>query len=309
MQRANATKPNKKQSQRAAPRKQSKNKKSSSSPQGVYFQPRGQFPTVSSLPSSYGQTTIDPTWARMSGKVSHPEHGGGVRIVGRQLIASMVNVTGNNSLFAIGGSPATVTGALFRVSPDSFNGRLALQARTYDRYCFRKLVFTFVSRVPTTTPGSFAMGYVGDADILTPDFPGICSMSPSVNGSFITPLIRFTAIDDMTTTKTWFTMLETTTVADTRQSSQGTVYGASDAAAVESVGVGWLWADYMIDLYQPSLDEGFTLRLTKEEKTAIIAGRLREEEKMSKENKNLTSPENEINILQLRIAQLRMGSV
>ncbi len=253
-------------------------------PAGVAFQPRGPAPVVNAIPTSYMSTSVDPTWVRATGKVTHPELGGGVRIVGRQLLAQITTTAGDNQLFSVANSPAAVTVNQLEVSPDSFGGRLALQARVYDRYAFRKLVFTYVNRVPTSQAGSFAIGYVSDtSNGGATSFAAVTSMSPAMQSSFITPMARMTAIDDMTSQKTWYTALDATSLASKRLCVQGSLLGFPDVTSIGAVTMGYLWADYMIDLYQPTADEGFSLRLSRAERDLVLSSRNTSHEDLSRD--------------------------
>jgi len=236
----------------------------------------------------------------MSGRVTHPELGGGVRIVGRQLLAQVTTTAGDTQLFSVANSAATVTVNTFYLSPDGLNGRLALQARTYDRYCFRKAVLTYVSRVPTSQAGAFALGYVSDGVVGASTYVAVSSMSPSMNSSFITPLARLTIVDDMSTNKTWYTKLDTGTDAASRLTVQGICVGAPDITSIGATNMGWIWIDYMVDLYQPTQDEGFTLRLSPSEQSRILSEREKEATRTTSSSK-----EAEIAQLQLRIQHLK----
>ncbi len=242
-------------------------------------------------PVSYMNATVDPTWMRMEGKVTHPELGGGIRVVGRQLCVSVNNTNGSNALFATSLATARDANSI-DVSPDAFNGRLALQARTYNRYCFRKLRLTYVSRVPTTQAGAFACGYVSDADVPPVSFAATTQMMPCLQASYITPRASWDVIDDMRTTRTWYCLMDNTSVTSARLTNQGSIVGYPDAAGSATLIMGYFWIDYMIDLYQPTQDAGFTLRLTPEEVEEIKLQRQeaeqqrREEEKADKDTKS-----------------------
>jgi hypothetical protein len=287
------------QSQRAAPRKQSQKPSHS---QGISLIGKNTKLTFREIPYSTETTQSQPTWLRMEGKVTHPELGGGVRIAGRQYFTNITTTAGDNQIFSANG--ATIAGMnQINISPDLFNGRLALQARTYDRYCFRKLRFTYVPRVPTSQVGSFVMGYVGDA-IAGPTltFLSVSSMSPSIQTTFYGSPIHFDAIDDMETTKYFYTLYDSASTASIRQTAQGMLLGYPDAPSIGATTMGGLWVDYLIDLYQPTVDMGFSIRMTPEEQELIVNRR---------KNSTISSSDisTEIGSLQLRIQQLKSGSL
>lgn len=304
MQRASKMAP-KKGSQRGPSKK--KQSKANYPPQGVRLMPRGPAPNIGALPSSYMNTSLDPTWLTISGKVTHPELGGGVRVVGRQLLAKISTTAADLQLFDAGGLATILDMNRIQLSPDTLNGRLALQARTYDRYCFRKVVLTYVNRVPTTQAGSFALGYVNDVTTPSATFGNVTQMSPAIQASFITPLARLEIVNDMTTTKTWYTLLDNASTASQRLTVQGVIVGVPDVTSIGAILQGWLWIDYMIDLYQPTQDEGFSLRLTPLEIAGLKAARIAKEEEERKE-KSASEVSSEISQLQLRIQQLKCGN-
>jgi hypothetical protein len=237
----------------------------------------------------------------MEGKVQHPELGGGVRIAGRQLLTSVTTTAGDNQLFAANGATLSSVNTI-QISPDTLNGRLALQARNYDRYCFRKLEFTFVSRVPTTQAGSMALSWINDPTAIAPTFANVTSMSPCIQTSFHSPVARLIAINDMKTDKTFFTLYDASSLAAQRLTIQGTLMGVPDVTSIGAVNMGFLYVDYLVDLYQPTLDQGFSLRLTPSEQNEILR----------KRSMAPTAPPlevaAEIGSLQLRIQQLKLGT-
>lgn len=295
MQRQQSKKAPKVQSQRAKPRKQSK--KAHVTSQGSHSQMK-----YNNVPAAFAVTTVNPTWLSMSGKVNHPELGGGVRITGRQEMNPVITTATDSQLFGAGTASTNSINAIY-LSPDTLNGRLALQARTYDRYVFRKVRLWYLPRVPTTQPGSFALGYVNDSKFPAPTFSNISSMCPSMNATFYGEPRYVDLVDDMNTQKTYFCLLDVTSEASLRQTVQGVILGAPDVTSIGAVTMGRIWIEYMIDLYQPTIDQGFTLRLTKEEEEKILSSR-KEKESLSSAADTCT----EISLLQARIQQLKYGN-
>ncbi len=249
-------------------------------------------------------TTHNPTWLSMSGRVHHPELGGGVRVTGRQEFTALVTTAADNQLFAASGATVNTINSIF-LSPDTLNGRLALQARTYDRYVFRKVRLWYLPRVPTTQAGSFVLGYVNDPVFPSPTYTTVSSMSPSMTATFYGEPRCVDLVDDMKTEKTWFTTYDATNAATLRLTVQGTVLGVPDATSIGATVMGRVWIEYMIDLFQPTLDQGFTLRLTKEEESAILSAR-KEKEASRTVSADVSA---EIGSLQLRIQQLKSGTL
>lgn len=251
----------------------------------------------------------EPTWLRMEGRVTHPELGGGVRVAGRQILTSVTTTAGDGQLFVALGATLNNTDSIF-LSPDTLNGRLALQARTYDRYCFRKVKLTYIPRVPTSQAGSFALGYVSDSKFPTPSFATVASMSPAMQTSFYGSPKSMIIVDDMITPKYFYTTLDPTSDASLRQTVQGTIVGFPDAVGIGATSMGTIWIDYLIDLYQPTMDQGFTLRLTPEESDLLIA---RRKAVATASTVSVVAPSSdvasEIGSLQLRIQQLKTGNL
>ncbi len=249
-------------------------------------------------------TTMNPTWLKMSGKVSHPELGGGVRVCGRQELVSITTTATDSQLFGAGTSSTNTINAIY-LSPDTLNGRLALQARTYDRYIFRKVRLWYLPRVPTTQAGSFAIGFVNDSKFPSPTFSTISAMSPAMNATFYGEPRCIDIVDDMSTQRTYFCLFDGTSDASLRLTVQGAILGAPDASSIGAVTMGRIWIEYMIDLYQPTLDQGFTLRLSKEEEEMVISSR----NEKSTRSSNVADVSTEIGSLQLRIQQLKSGNL
>ncbi len=264
---------------------------------------KGSSLTFRELPSNTEVTQNEPTWMRMEGRVTHAELGGGVRIAGRQILANIYTSASTEQLFVANGATLNSVNSIF-LSPDSLNGRLALQARAYDRYCFRKVKITYVPRVPTTQAGSFALGYVSDSKFPTPTFASVASMSPAMQTSFYGEPRSVILVDDMKTEKYFFTLLDASSDAALRQTVQGVIIGVPDITSIGDVFMGTVWIDYLIDLYQPTQDQGFTLRLTEEEQKMI-----QEKRKAASALSTTSDVSAEIGSLQLRIQQLKMGNL
>lgn len=255
-----------------------------------------------SMPTTTEIVQHEPTWLRMEGRVTHPELGGGVRIAGRQILTNVTTTAVDGGLFVALGATLNTANSIF-LSPDTINGRLALQARAYDRYCFRKVKVTYIPRVPTTQAGSFALGFVTDSKFPAPSFATVASMSPALQATFYGSPVSMTIVDDLTTSKYFYTLLDSTSDASLRQTVQGTIIGFPDVISIGATPMGTIWIDYLIDLYQPTQDQGFTLRLTDEESEFLIKRRKAQQAASTPSVETAT----EIGSLQLRIQQLKSG--
>jgi len=92
----------------------------------------------------------------------------GISLQGCQPLADVAG-DGATAIIMLGGSLATVAPApsynTIQLSPDKLNGPVATQATFYERYCFRKLCFEWVSDVGSTYVGDFAMSFNMDPDL------------------------------------------------------------------------------------------------------------------------------------------------
>lgn len=289
------------ESRRAPSRKQSKKNKSRP-PRGTLQGPPKM--RIQEISNAVGTFISEPTWLRFEGKTTHPELGGGVRIAGRQLLTSLATTAADAQLFIANGATLASINSIF-LSPDTLNGRIALQARNYDRYVFRKVKLTYVPRVPTTQVGSFALGYVADPIIPSPTFSTVTSMCPAIQRTFYGDPSSIIIVDDMNTWKTYFTLYDATDVSSKRQTVQGCVVGMPDQSSIGALTQGHIWIDYLIDLYQPTMDQAFTIRLTRAEEESILKARS-EAPPVKIASSDISS---EIGALQLRLQQLKTGNL
>lgn len=188
--------------------------------------------------------------------------GPGIRITGRQFFSTAATGAANDYIF--GG------GYKLQLSPDAFGGRVALIGRTYDKFAFRHVRLYYCPICATTQAGSFTMAYYADPafeSFSTPVYSTLMQVDPCV----VTPL-REKAVLEMNYTgdDLFFSEIDSTSIASLRQSEQGQFIGMADAAYPSIVGI--FLVEYVLDLYQPITDLGYTLmRLTKEEKAACDA--------------------------------------
>jgi hypothetical protein len=214
----------------------------------------------------------NPVYIRVSGKVSHPDFGDGVRIEGRQLLADITTTATDFQLFGTAGT-ATASGVnLIYLSPDALNGRLALQARNYSRYAFRKVKIHYIPRVATTDVGQMVMAYSTDgasAAYSTQSFANLTAQAPNM----VTPFRKESMFEiGYTGDLTWMTELDASSNSTIRQTVQGSLIGLPDATSIGAILHGWTWVEYVVDLYGQNVDYGFTVELkSQEEKDAVKA--------------------------------------
>jgi hypothetical protein len=54
------------------------------------------------------------------------------------------------------------------------------------------------------------------------------------------------------------------------------IVGVPDVTSIGAVNMGFLYIDYLVDFYQPTIDQGFTLHLTEEENRLILERRAKQ---------------------------------
>lgn len=187
----------------------------------------------------------------------HLEYGMGVRVTGRQYFVAFTTEAAANGLFVTGTATATTTNLIY-CSPDTMNGRLALMARNYVKYAFRRIRIDYVPRVATSQAGSYAFGYAQDGAIvnqLTTSYSFTTQMVPSMLG----PFREFMCMEMVYNgTNTWFCEFQNADDSSTRLTAQGAFVGFPDVTSIGAVTQGQTFVTYTIDLYQPTNDLGFS---------------------------------------------------
>jgi len=218
-------------------------------------------------PAAKSRVTKNPTQFTIGAAISHNDFGSGVRVTGRQYLTSCITTGSDTQLFS-GNSPVNVN--TFYISPDTLNGRVALVARNYARYAFRKIKFVYEPRCATTQAGGYAMAYATDSasnSFVTNDFTRTQDYVPSITGAFRDPsCLEMSYRGDLT----WLTELDSTSSASVRQTVQGSLLGFPDASAIGAVTMGHLHIEYVLDLYGTNADYGFTVQLRSREEEALV---------------------------------------
>lgn len=189
----------------------------------------------------------------------HATYGQGVYITGCEVGLNIVTAAATADFFT--GSVATAsTVNVFNVSPDTMNGRLALVARTYARYRFRRLVVHFIPALGTANPGLAAIGYVpdgGQSVAAAQSFAQTTQCDPSIVFSLNAPmsveLIRYNG------SELYYVETDATSLAGNRLTLQGQIFGFPSANNLGVLTQGVLWFEYEIELYTPTTDYGFTM--------------------------------------------------
>lgn len=204
----------------------------------------------------------------------HADYGDGIVVSGCEVALSVV--TGAAADFFLSSVATADTINSMKISPDKFNGRLALTARNYSRFRFRKLRVHFIPGLGTTNPGLATMGYSPDADVgtfATLSFASVTQMEPSVVFSLNAPV----SIDliDYKGDQLYYTESDSATSAGIRQTAQGTLLGFPSSVYGALI-QGAIWAEYVVELFSPSVDYGFTMTRLEEKlaRTYIRSKRL-----------------------------------
>ncbi len=218
-------------------------------------------------------TQRNPTQFNVGSAPAHRDFGSGIRITGRQYLCPLTTAVGSPDIF--GSGQATVTANLYKLSPDSLNGRVALMARNYTRFAFRKVRFVYTPDCSNTTAGSFAMGYSNDPEtnsFSTPSFTQVQSMQPSALTAYREPVyldVKYTG--DLT----WFTEIDAGTSAASRLTYQGELVAYGSANYGSATNLGQFWIEYVLDLYGNSIDYGFSVGVASEKEKVLVEQFLR----------------------------------
>lgn len=225
-------------------------------------QPKGG----TNIGKSYGAFRDLPTARAFGGMMSrfstsnlprHKVHGDGVRIIGCE---AAVNITTDAAFgYFFAGLVATTANNSFPVSPDIFNGRLALIARTYTKFRFRKLIAHFVPNRGTTNVGIGVVGYIQDASLsfVGSSFANLTQTVPSkvfsLNAPCSIPLVDYRG-DEV-----FYGEYSSSTDANVRMTAQGMVLGFPNQPDLGALNHGILWLEYELELYGPVMDYGYSV--------------------------------------------------
>lgn len=193
-------------------------------------------------------------------------HGDGILVEGCQALVNVVTAAAAADFFTSSVATADSVNRV-RLSPDTFNGRLALQARNYARYRFTQLRLHFVPGLGTANPGLGAVGYVPDGDqnsFATQSFAQTTQMTPSMTFSLNLPVSVECLQGYVRDPTLFYTEQDTNTDAGQRQTCQGMIVGFPSSNSLGVLTQGLLVADYTVELYYPTTDYGFTVTLRSE---------------------------------------------
>ena len=162
--------------------------------------------------------------------------------------------------------------------------KLALLARCYEKYVFRRIKFHFVSAIPATQTGSYWVAYDKDmADDSPPETSDGIKQMMALAGSRMVNVWENVTIDgDLTDTQDFY--YTNYTGYDGRLTNQGQVWLMHDVPGGTNLKVN-LWIEYEIELFDPQLEpEDVGLNLT------VSAGSQSSSKRMVVETTNNTAP-------------------
>ncbi len=223
--------------------------------------------SFSKSPVAENVTLRNTTYWHEQSLPRHVEFGECIRITGRQALTDAVTTSTTSQLFS--GSGHGVNSVL--LSPDQLGSRLALIARTYDKYAFRYIKVYYYPRVATSQAGGFGLAYVQDgavSDYATLSYTTLQQITPCVLTAFReSASLEFVYEGN----SVWFCEDDGTGLSEKRLTRQGFISGFPDASSIGDITMGHFIVEYVCDLYQPICDLGFTVTLsTQMEKDYVL---------------------------------------
>lgn len=188
----------------------------------------------------------------------------GLRVMGIQKIGDIGTVGGGTAAaFVIGGSQVSS----FYLSPDSIGGQMALDARNYTFFKFRKVRLIMVMNAPSTDSYGVGIAFVPDPQIGS--FQTVSYATIQQNKDIVTFTRKQTGpvtldVSELRTAQfqKYNTESDTTSDMSKRASYQGIFYGFYNAAdAATNTTYGDMLMEFELDLYNRAPDFGFTLQL------------------------------------------------
>jgi hypothetical protein len=218
-------------------------------------------PSRQTVPVAVNLTQTNPSWQEVSSAPLIEGEGSGLRLCGRQAFADLVIPAAGDSLLGAMPDGATLDGTnRIRISPDAFNGRVALVSRNFVKFAFRHVRVVYEPRVASTQAGKFIMGVMEDPAIgnyATLSYGLLHRVVPSVKA----PYRQEVALDyHYFGAELFWTEDDMTTTSAARQTQQGVFAAFPDANDVTGpIIAGDLMVEYCLDLYGYAVDYGFTV--------------------------------------------------
>jgi hypothetical protein len=258
--------------------------------------------TLGSTAASYEVSVRNPTNFNIKSGISknHSEYGPGIRVEGRQQLCLVSTTASNSNLFASG--VATVGANNISLSPYYLNDRIAQFSAMYQRYVFRRLRFSYITRVGTTQVGSMVLSYNSDSGALTAstDVVPTYSTCQDIQPCVVFPFRKERECLDMVYNgeRTWMVAYDVNadaTPESLRQCIQGLLQGFPDVTSIGVINMGEIFIDYEIDLYGPTnINTNIALVFDKETKKILTLIARKYKESSSESRKTFGSRFKEI---------------
>lgn len=222
--------------------------------QGVASQPVGTYQIPAS--SSY---VFKPFYT------TKPGPRGGLIVCGVQNIGQIASTAAATAgAFVIGGSRTTS----FFLSPDDIGGPMALDARKYNFYRFKKVKLIIPMNASSTDTQNMAIAYLPDpasSTFATIDYTTMQQATDLFVGSrkqLNGPIVINITMLNKAQFKKYNTEIDTTDSMSIRACRQGVIFGIFDAVDSANLKYGDVVMEYELELYDRCPDYGFTLQVS-----------------------------------------------
>jgi hypothetical protein len=191
---------------------------------------------------------------------------GGLIVCGTQNIGTIASLASPSSAaaFVIGGARTV----LFYLNPDDIGGPMALDARKYNFFNFKKVKFIFPMNASSTDTQNMVIAYQPDPAISTFQTLTYDTLQQStdlfvgsrkqLNG----PIVMALTMLNKSQFKKYNTEVDTTDSMSIRACRQGAVYGLFDATDNTGLKYGDIVMEYELELYDRSPDYGFNVQIS-----------------------------------------------
>jgi hypothetical protein len=192
---------------------------------------------------------------------SHPEYGPGIRISACQFLSAIGQQEDKQGVFLNIPFDGNYDG--FPLSPDIIGGQMALDARDWSYYVFRRAAIVYTNLVSDTTPAGFVMSYspdVSSSSTATHNYETVQSLKDTISSPFKSDC----ALEIAYTGKNVYNCeVDAGSTAGEKLSEQGFFYGIGSKPSPDATTVmGEVLIHYVVDYYARCMDQGFTLSVT-----------------------------------------------
>jgi len=215
----------------------------------------------------------------------HPEYGAGIRVIGSQFLSLAGNVNAKKGVFQDYVSDGEYDN--IPLNPDIIGGQMALDARDWSYFVFRKVGILYNNYTPDTTSLGFAVGYSPDAAnavISTHTYNTVQSLKDCVAGAWKSDL----ALEFGYSGKNLYSCeVDVSSVAGERESEQGIIYGMNCTTPASTSTFGEFVILYVVDYYARSMDQGFTVSVSSQKVYDLLVAKLYKDKVLSRRSAGL----------------------